>query len=309
MIPNVSRMASRTLLLGLVGVGFFGTACAHLGGSKESPPVATAPSAPARLPPTQTFDEKPVPNKLVSEEMESHVIAGFKKFYVSRAAKPPSFLLVFKSESLYLSTPAPDGWRRITRAELEPYLTKPLRKGGVVVYDQATDRGEILLEVTLSSRQVPYFAPEGDSTNEIPDIRLTARRAADMAIIGQSSTFELLGIKRAWSIYRRIGERELLRATVLTLMEDMIINSAESASVGEIKDMQGKTVQLALTREDYLRKGTLPAGPVLPPPGRRFALTREDYLRKGKEPDQPLKPIIADYTKDLADRIGGGGGN
>lgn len=267
----------------------------------KPPPVATAPVAPGRVPPTQALDDSPSSTTLVSTELETQFLEGFKKFYVSRAASPPKAYFSIKAE-IPENSVLIGGQKRITEAELQPYLTRPLRRAGVLVYDTVSDQTTVTIEAVLSVRNVPYYAPEGNSTNEIPDIRLLARRNADRAIIGQSSTFELLGTKKAWSVFRRIGERELLRATVLSLLEDMIINASEAsgfADVKSFKEFQGY-MSKALTRAEVLENASTP--PVKPSPNssrRTLALTREDYLQK---PDQPLRPLIKESLQELAQR-------
>jgi hypothetical protein len=79
-----------------------------------------------------------------------------------------------------------------------------------------------VVEILISSRNITATELSGDRVYTIPDIQATAIRLADSAILGQSSSADLLGGDRnAARLARTFDVREITEATALALMEDM----------------------------------------------------------------------------------------
>lgn len=235
---------------------------------------------------------------LVSADLEQTAINGFRNFFTRSNQHPVRVFLTFKSDLEGDAAFRNDGVKRITRDEVEPLVTHPFRQAGAVVYDEDSDQNTLVIEMAISVRKVNFYGPQGDTIQEIPDLSLTARRRSDRAIIGQASTFELLGTAKAWTIYRRIGDKELIRAAALTLLEDMVINTCEAEYAGGVKEWQ-----LALTKEEYSQGNNLvktPAGGTTDT-NRVFALTRDEYMRQS--PDQPLKPQLSSFFQARAQKL------
>ena len=79
---------------------------------------------------------------------------------------------------------------------------------------------DIAVEVLISTRTIQVASVSGDSVVTAPDIQTTAIRLRDSAIIGQASATDVLG--RHPELARRFGPPDIIEATALALIEDML---------------------------------------------------------------------------------------
>ncbi len=143
---------------------------------------------------------------------------------------------------------------RQTVRDVERLFARPLRMAGVHVADQRiatqliggkvgdgfsvepdSDQSrrereavakiaDVVLEVLVSSKDVPVAELSGDRTYSAPDIQVTAIRLADSKILGQATAADLIGQgASAGRSMRTFGVREIAEATALSLMEDMML--------------------------------------------------------------------------------------
>lgn len=147
---------------------------------------------------------------------------------------------------------------RQTVRDVERIFGRPLRMAGVSLADQRTatqladsqalspyklstdsdqarkDRevlkkvSDVAIEVLISSRNIQVQEVSGDRTYSVPDIQATAIRLSDSKIMGQAASADLIGRGAyAGNVARSYGTPEISEATVLALMEDMLLNVGE----------------------------------------------------------------------------------
>src|ERR1019366_4409284 len=83
---------------------------------------------------------------------------------------------------------------------------------------------DIALNLLISWRTIQITGFSGEAVNKvIPEVQVTAIRVADGAIIGQAGTVDLIGQRQdSWVAVERVGVPEVMRATALVLLEDMV---------------------------------------------------------------------------------------
>jgi len=109
--------------------------------------------------------------------------------------------------------------------------------------DEAASPGakiDIALNVLISWRTIQITGFSGEAvTKTVPDVQVTAIRLADGAIIGQAGTVDLIGQRQdSWVTVERVGVPEVMRATALVLLEDMVTHklSEEVAVLTQAKE-------------------------------------------------------------------------
>jgi hypothetical protein len=84
---------------------------------------------------------------------------------------------------------------------------------------------DVVLEVLISSRNLPVSEVSGDKVYAVPDIQATAIRLHDARILGQATAADVIGGGASpGHVARNFGVREIAEATALALMEDMLIS-------------------------------------------------------------------------------------
>jgi len=132
--------------------------------------------------------------------------------------------------------PLPD---RQTVRDVERLFGRVFRNGGSLLVDskaaaelavnssdQATrDRAlaqvaDIAVEVLISTKTIVMPSIAGNDAVTAPDIQATAIRLKDSAILGQASATDVIG--RNPQLARRFGPPDIIEATALALVEDML---------------------------------------------------------------------------------------
>ena len=110
-----------------------------------------------------------------------------------------------------------------TKREVERLFGRPLRMAGVKLVDAAqTNLPEVSFEILISERNLKVIGIKGEPTHTVPDIQVTAIRAADAMIIGQATVLDLFPQRTsAARMLKRYDIRQLTEATALALMKDM----------------------------------------------------------------------------------------
>jgi hypothetical protein len=114
---------------------------------------------------------------------------------------------------------------------------------------------DIALNLLISWRtiQIPGFNRE-TINKVVPEVQVTAIRLADGAIIGQAGTVDLIGQRQdSWVTVERVGVPEVMRATALVLLEDMVTYR-----------LNEEVAALTQAKEEIVVK--LPAPPAAPEP-------------------------------------------
>jgi len=196
----------------------------------ESPPkvVVVDPPAPGTFGYPQKAETSTV---LVSDDKAKEFVAEFARLYVLDKTSPAVFAIRVNSAVEYPGTTEfePANQQRI--ADYVRYLGRPLREGGIRLVEENELNGmkpdskpEVVLNVLAGNKSLLVRGFNSQSvTTSVPDVRITAVRLSDRAIVGQASTTDLLGDHpNAWVAVQRVGVPELLKATALILLEDMI---------------------------------------------------------------------------------------
>ena len=142
-----------------------------------------------------------------------------------------------------------------TVRDLERYFGRPLRTGGASLADQRVaaqligdkplkdftvqsdgaqaqkDRAalnsttDVVVEILVSNREINVPGLSGDRIYSVPEIQATAIRLSDSRILAQASSRDVLanGPGREPQDY---GAREVVEATALALMEDMLVEAS-----------------------------------------------------------------------------------
>lgn len=84
-----------------------------------------------------------------------------------------------------------------------------------------THVADVVLEVLVSSKQVTANEISGPRTYSIPDLQATAIRLKDSKILGQATSADLVNESSA-RMARSFSNRDIIEATALSLMEDMM---------------------------------------------------------------------------------------
>jgi hypothetical protein len=219
-----------------------------------APPPQPIYTAPTRLEPNPSlylYEQKPAAGSrpyLIAPEQAQSIITRFKEHYAKLGA--PRVVVCVNRDlvertGMTVSTNNP-GIRdpkdtpladRQTVRDVERLFGRPLRMAGLQLADQhvasqlvgSRDRealsrvAEVLLEILVSSKEASLAELSGDRTYTVPDIQATAIRLSDARILGQATAADLIGQGGgAAQAVRTFGMREIVEATALSLMEDMM---------------------------------------------------------------------------------------
>jgi hypothetical protein len=112
---------------------------------------------------------------------------------------------------------------RQTKREVELLFGRPLRLAGATLIDPAqTNLPELTLEILLGEREITVPGINGTKTHTVPDIIVTATRAADGQVLGQATVLDLFPHQAAAArMLQRYNIQQLTEATALALMKDI----------------------------------------------------------------------------------------
>ncbi len=264
------------VILGAVGCSSTQTA--------STPPrtVIIEQQAPRPTEPPKTYDytQKVETSKtLFNADKSRHFVSEFGALFAGKGKPAPTFAIRVN--------PMPDGSRTTPsqfddaqgRAELVRYFGRPLREGGIKLVDEATSPAskiDIALNLLISWQTLQITGFSGEAVNKVvPEVQVTAIRVVDGAIIGQAGTVDLIGQRQdSWVTVERVGVPEVMRATALVLLEDMVTHKLNEEVA-------------ALTQEKGKMVATLPVPSVATEPVKGV----EDATPK-RPPSQPVSTAI-----------------
>jgi hypothetical protein len=112
---------------------------------------------------------------------------------------------------------------RQTKREVELLFGRPLRLAGATLIDPAqTNLPELTLEILLGEREINVPDINGTKSHTVPDIIVTATRAADGQVLGQATVLDLFPHQAAAArMLQRYNIQQLTEATALALMKDI----------------------------------------------------------------------------------------
>jgi len=112
---------------------------------------------------------------------------------------------------------------RQTKREVELLFGRPLRLAGATLIDPAqTNLPELTLEILLGEREIKVPGINGPKPHTVPDIIVTATRAADGQVLGQATVLDLFKHQAAAArMLQRYNIQQLTEATALALMKDI----------------------------------------------------------------------------------------
>jgi hypothetical protein len=112
---------------------------------------------------------------------------------------------------------------RQTKREVELLFGRPLRLAGATLIDPAqTNLPELTLEILLGEREINVPGINGTKSHTVPDIIVTATRAADGQVLGQATVLDLFPHQAAAArMLKRYNIQQLAEATALALMKDI----------------------------------------------------------------------------------------
>jgi hypothetical protein len=112
---------------------------------------------------------------------------------------------------------------RQTKREVELLFGRPLRLAGATLIDPAqTNLPELTLEILLGEREITVPGINGTKSHTVPDIIVTATRAADGQVLGQATVLDLFPHQAAAArMLKRYNIQQLAEATALALMKDI----------------------------------------------------------------------------------------
>lgn len=112
---------------------------------------------------------------------------------------------------------------RQTKREVELLFSRPLRLAGATLIDPAqTNLPELTLEILLGEREINIPGIKGTQSHTVPDIIVTATRAADGQVLGQATVLDLFPHQAAAArMLKRYNIQQLTEATALALMKDI----------------------------------------------------------------------------------------
>ena len=198
----------------------------------QSPPttvtVIESPTARTETPKTYVYDQKVETSKtLFNADKSRKFISEFGALYVEKGKPTPTFAIRIN--------PMPDGSRSLpneirdeqARADCVRYFGRPLREGGIKLVDEAVNPGskvDIVLNALVSWRTIQITGFNGEKIEKsLPDVQVAAIRVADGVVLGQAGTTDLIGLRQdSWVTVERVGVPEVMRATALVLLEDMV---------------------------------------------------------------------------------------
>ena len=110
-----------------------------------------------------------------------------------------------------------------TKREVELLFGRPLRLAGATLIDPAqTNLPELTLEILLGEREIKVPGINGPKSHAVPDIIVTATRAADGQVLGQATVLDLFKHQAAAArMLQRYNIQQLTEATALALMKDI----------------------------------------------------------------------------------------
>jgi|CZKV01.1.fsa_nt_gi hypothetical protein len=225
--------ARNTCLLVLLAVGIVGCV------SENVPPPKTVivepqrpPNAPADV--QYNYEQKAETSKvLVSDERARKFVSDFSQLFSPKGELAPVF-------SIRVNLPAGGTGSQLadqqTIADYVRYFGRPLREGQIKLVDEDTARRskpdfspDIVLNVYASVKAINITGFNVETqTKFVPDVQVSAIRQKDGTIIGQASITDLIGDRDdAWVAVQRVGVPQVLRATALILLEDMVQRKLE----------------------------------------------------------------------------------
>ncbi|MDE2680722.1 MAG: hypothetical protein OSB29_05080 [Verrucomicrobiota bacterium] len=112
---------------------------------------------------------------------------------------------------------------RQTKREVELLFGRPLRLAGATLTDPSqTNLPELTLEILLGERKINVPGINGPKSHTVPDIIVTATRAADGQVLGQATVMDLFPHQAAAArMLKRYNIQQLTEATALALMKDI----------------------------------------------------------------------------------------
>ncbi len=112
---------------------------------------------------------------------------------------------------------------RQTKREVELLFGRPLRLAGATLIDPAqTNLPELTLEILLGEREIKVPDINDPKSHTVPDIIVTATRAADGQVLGQATVLDLFKHQTAAArMLQRYNIQQLTEATALALMKDI----------------------------------------------------------------------------------------
>ncbi len=282
--------------------------------SQPPPPPATVtiiePQTPrTEKPKTYVYDQEVETSKaLFSADKSRKFISDFGALYVEKGKPTPTFAIRIN--------PMPDGSRSATneireaqaRADCVRYFGRPLREGGIKLVDEAVNPGskvDIMLNALVSWRTIQITGFNGEKIEKsVPDVQVTAIRVADGVVLGQAGTADLIGQRQdSWVTVERVGVPELMRATALVLLEDMVSRkfNEELAAVSQAKE---KLVASLPPESKPAEPATEPVAPnagntkpLSPPP----VIAQLDLSRIALTNDIKLKEQATKLNNEIAD--------
>ena len=108
---------------------------------------------------------------------------------------------------------------------LENFAAQPEGEQAIKDREALRQIADVVLEILVSSKEVPVAEVSGDQAYSAPDIQATAIRLSDAQILGQATAADLIGLGPSAGVAARtFGMREIAEATSLSLMEDMLVH-------------------------------------------------------------------------------------
>lgn len=174
------------------------------------------------------------------------------------------------------------------------------------VIEEAANPGakiDIALNLMISGRTIQITGFSGEAVNKVvPEVQVTAIRLADGAIIGQAGTVDLIGQRQdSWVTVERVGVPEVMRATALVLLEDMVshklneevaaLTQAKEEMVAQLPTAPAVTEPITVVAQDPVPKDppTQPVATAKPPPPPTPVVTPIDLSRIALVDDAKVK--------------------
>ena len=213
----------------------------------------------AEAPKTYDYTQKVETSKtLFSTDKSRRFVSEFGALFAGKGKPALTFAIRVN--------PMPDGSRSTpsqfddaqARADLMRHFGRPLREGGLKLVDEAASPGskiDIALNLLISWRTIPITGFNGEAVNKVvPEVQVTAIRLTDGAIMGQAGTVDLIGQRQdSWVTVERVGVPEVMRATALVLLEDMVTHK-----------LNEEVAALTQAKEEMVAKLPVPPAPANP---------------------------------------------
>jgi hypothetical protein len=224
-----------------------------LGQAPALPPPAAASVAQAAPRPSAPPSYGPSGDTLIARPGDDGVLAGFRKVYHQDSA--PRFVICVNRALIETGDAAKNGHPdpaiadESTGAEIERMFGRAFGNAGARIAKQkvptalaaaepgarlvgeaaAKDRtalaevADIAIEVLISRRPLNAAEIDGEAAPPVPDLRATAIRLKDAAVVGRASAGEQLNKgAQAGRVIGHFTLRDIAVATAIALMEDML---------------------------------------------------------------------------------------